>query len=126
VFDARLVAAAVGYGARLRRHTVRTVEMRPDRVVLDGTISGRVVVAADGAESVLRRRLGFHRNGYGNLAVAIRGYAPVLRELRHEQHIVFGRSDWPAYAWSFPIGDGRAKWDTARCYDRGGRSAGPT
>ena len=108
VFDARLVAAAVGHGARLRQHTVRTVEMRPDRVVLDGTISGRVVVAADGAESVLRRRLGFHRNGYGHLAVAIRGYAPVLRELRHEQRIVFGRGDWPAYAWSFPIGDGRA------------------
>ena len=29
-------------------------------------------------------------------------------DLREEQRITLGREDWPEYAWSFPIGDGRA------------------
>ncbi|MCU1691686.1 MAG: NAD(P)/FAD-dependent oxidoreductase, partial [Frankiales bacterium] len=46
LFDARLVDAAVARGAVLRRQTVRTLEVRPDRVVLDGQTSARVVVGA--------------------------------------------------------------------------------
>ncbi|GAB3945900.1 hypothetical protein GCM10027614_38430 [Micromonospora vulcania] len=73
VFDARLVAAAVAAGAQLRRHTVRRVEPRADRVVLDGELSGRVVVGADGAGSVVRRALGQPVNPDRHLALAIRG-----------------------------------------------------
>ncbi len=107
VFDARLVAAAVDAGAVLRRRAVRRVEARPDRVVLDGEISARVLVGADGAGSVVRRALGQRANPDRHLALAIRGYAaappgpPV-------QLIVTSVARWPAYAWSFPIGDGRA------------------
>ncbi|WP_433552724.1 NAD(P)/FAD-dependent oxidoreductase [Micromonospora zamorensis] len=107
VFDARLVAAAVAAGAQLRRHTVRRVEARADRVVLDGELSGRVVVGADGAGSVVRRALGHPQNPDRHLALAIRGYAPALPG-PSEQLIVTSRARWPAYAWSFPIGDGRA------------------
>lgn len=108
VFDARLVAAACGAGAELRRHTVRSLDVHADRVVLDGTLSARTVVAADGAGSTVRRRLGLPANGPGHLAVAIRGYAPVRADLAGEQRITLGREDWPEYAWSFPVGDGRA------------------
>ena len=108
VFDARLVAAACAAGAVLRRHTVRSLAVHADRVVLDGTLSARTVVAADGARSTLRRRLGLPVNGPGHLAVAIRGYAPVRADLADEQRITLGREDWPEYAWSFPVGDGRA------------------
>ncbi|MDT0532248.1 geranylgeranyl reductase family protein [Micromonospora sp. DSM 115977] len=107
VFDARLVAAAVGAGARLRRHAVRHVEVRGDRVVLDGVLAGRAVVGADGAGSVLRRTLGHPPNPDRHLALAIRGYAPALPG-PPEQLIVTSSPRWPAYAWSFPIGDGRA------------------
>jgi geranylgeranyl reductase family protein len=107
-FDARVLAGALAAGATFERRTVRRVEARPDRVVLDGDVAARVVVAADGAESAVRRGLGLARNGQGHLAVAIRGYAPVRPNLANEQRIAFGRGDWPAYAWSFPIGDGRA------------------
>ena len=107
-FDARVLAGALAAGATFERRTVRRVEPRPDHVVLDGDIAARVVVAADGAESLVRRGLGLARNGPGHLAVAIRGYAPVRPDLADEQRIAFGRGDWPAYAWSFPIGDGRA------------------
>ena len=108
VFDARLVAAACAAGAVLRRHTVRSLDVHPDLVVLDGALSARTVVAADGAGSTVRRRLGLPVNGPGHLAVAIRGYAPVRADLAGEQRITLGREDWPEYAWSFPVGDGRA------------------
>ncbi|MFC0004608.1 geranylgeranyl reductase family protein [Micromonospora siamensis] len=107
VFDARLVAAAVAAGAELRRHTVRRIDVRADRVVLDGELAGRVVLGADGAGSVVRRALGQPVNPDRHLALAIRGYAPALPG-PPEQLIVTSGARWPAYAWSFPIGDGRA------------------
>lgn len=107
VFDARLVAAAVAAGAELRRHTVRRVVVHGDRIVLDDEYAARAVVGADGAGSVVRRALGHPVNPDRHLALAIRGYAPA-RPGPPEQLIVTSAPRWPAYAWSFPIGDGRA------------------
>jgi geranylgeranyl reductase family protein len=98
VFDARLVAAAVAAGAELRRHTVRTIDD-------DLLRTAGVVVGADGAESAVRRALGHPVNPSGHLAIAIRGYAPWAGA---EQEIITTTARWPAYAWAFPIGDGRA------------------
>ncbi len=107
VFDARLVDAAVGAGATLAKHTVRAIDVRAGQVVLDQTVAARVLIGADGAYSLVRRELGQPANPDGHLAIAIRGYAPAVGPL--EQHIVTSSSaQWPAYAWSFPIGDGRA------------------
>ncbi|SCL27579.1 geranylgeranyl reductase family [Micromonospora nigra] len=107
VFDARLVAAAVAAGVVLRRRAVRRVEPGARVVVLDGEIAARAVVGADGAGSVVRRVLGHRPNPDRHLALAIRGYAPALPG-PPEQLIVTSAARWPAYAWSFPIGDGRA------------------
>nr|MDT0661605.1 geranylgeranyl reductase family protein [Micromonospora sp. DSM 115978] len=107
VFDARLVAAAVAAGAEFRRHLVRRIESRADEVLLDGVVAARVVIGADGAGSVVRRALGHPANPDGHLALAIRGYAPAPAG-PVEQRIVTTGAGWPAYAWSFPIGDGRA------------------
>ena len=107
VFDHRLVAAAVSSGAVLRRHTVRRVTVEPDRVTLDGAVAARTVVGADGAGSVIRRALGQAGNPDGHLALAIRGYGPAAPG-EPEQRIVTAAAQWPAYAWTFPIGDGRA------------------
>lgn len=108
--DARLVAAAVRCGAVLRRHRVRRVRRDGGSgwLVLDGTVRARVVVAADGAHSAVRTALGLPRRP-GTTAIALRGYAEVAPERAGEQVIAFaGHAAWPAYAWSFPIGDGRA------------------
>jgi geranylgeranyl reductase family protein len=105
VFDARLVAAAVHNGAELRRHTVRALYDDGDAVRLDDAYHARVVIGADGAGSVIRRALGHPANPSGHLAIAIRGYAAAEGA---EQAIVTTRARWPAYAWSFPIGDGTA------------------
>jgi menaquinone-9 beta-reductase len=108
VLDGRLRDAALAAGAVPALRRVRRLDARGDSVVLDGEVRARVVVAADGAESVVRRELGLRRNTGAHLALAIRGYAPVLPRLADEQRIVLGRGRRAAYAWSFPVGDGRA------------------
>ncbi|MGN6331156.1 MAG: NAD(P)/FAD-dependent oxidoreductase [Motilibacteraceae bacterium] len=108
VLDARIAAAAVAAGAVPVRHRVRSVERRADRVVLDGALAARVLIGADGAGSVVRRSLGFPSSPADGVAVALRGYAPVSSGRTDSQIIVLGKGKTPSYAWSFPIGDGRA------------------
>lgn len=107
VFDARLVDAAVARGAVLQRRTVRRLEIRSDRVVLDGEVQARVVVGADGANGIVRRRIGVPKQPERAAAVAVRGYAAAPPG-EPEQVIVMAKKDWPAYAWSFAAGDGTA------------------
>jgi geranylgeranyl reductase family protein len=107
VFDAALVDAAVARGALLRRHRVRTLEVRADRVVLDDAIAARTVIGADGANSVVRRLLGAPAGPPRSTALAIRGYAPSVLD-PGALMIEFADGPYPAYAWSFPVADGGA------------------
>jgi geranylgeranyl reductase family protein len=108
VFDDRLLTAALVGGSELRRHVVRRLVVRPEHVEVDGSFTAGVVVGADGAESVVRRALGIAPNAPDRLAIAIRGYAPEPTGLEGVQTILTTEQRWPAYAWSFPLGDGRA------------------
>jgi geranylgeranyl reductase family protein len=108
VLDGRLLAQVLARGVRFRRHTVRTVAVHPTHVEVDGRFRASVLVGADGAESVVRRSLGVAPNASDRLAVAIRGYAPVLTGMDGVQVVTTTQQRWPAYAWSFPLGDGRA------------------
>jgi geranylgeranyl reductase family protein len=109
VLDARLVAAAQDAGAVLRRHRVRELTVGDGGdgggVLLDGEIAAPLVVGADGARSVVRRRLGWTT---GATALALRGYAPVAPAREGAQVIAFGTARQPSYAWSFDRGDGYA------------------
>ncbi len=107
-FDARLLASARRAGAVVRRSLVRRVDVRPDGVEVDGSVTASVLVAADGAESVVRRALGVGTPRPDQVAVAIRGYAPELPGTAGVQVVTTTARRWPAYAWSFPLGDGRA------------------
>ncbi len=108
VFDARLVAAAAERGVEVRRQKVREIAHRDGHVLLDGAVAARVVVAADGANSTVRRQLGIRETPRRHTAIAVRGYADVPPTEDHAQFIAMQAAGWPAYAWSFPIGDGTA------------------
>jgi geranylgeranyl reductase family protein len=108
VLDGRLLDQVLAGGARFRRHTVRSVVVHPTHVEVDGRFRAPLLVGADGVESVVRRALGVPPNPPDRLAVAIRGYAPVLPGLDGVQVVTTTQQRWPAYAWSFPLGDGRA------------------
>ncbi|MCL9757739.1 NAD(P)/FAD-dependent oxidoreductase [Frankia sp. AiPa1] len=119
VFDARLVDAARGRGAQLIRRRVRTLELtdrpraggrgREPVVVINGALCARVVIGADGANSAVRRGLGIAANPPEAMAIAVRAYADLPDTGGpSEQFIHMTDEGWPAYAWSFPIGDGRA------------------
>ena len=105
IFDDRLVTAACAAGARLFRHRVRDLTLGPASVSLDGVITARVVVGADGAHSRVRTAIGLRD---GPMALALRGYAPTTPARRAAQVIVFGLNRQPSYAWSFDRGDGLA------------------
>jgi geranylgeranyl reductase family protein len=130
VFDDRLVTAAVARGARLLRRRIRTLELPTGPgtpVVVDGDLRARVVVGADGANSSVRRALGAGPNPPEAMAIAVRGYANApLGDGPPEQLIHMVDKGWPAYAWSFPIGDGRANigYGTLRSQLRGAGSGG--
>ncbi|WP_405152057.1 NAD(P)/FAD-dependent oxidoreductase [Sphaerisporangium sp. NBC_01403] len=110
VFDARLVDAARALGVEVRRHRVRALapgDGGDGHVVLDGVIAARAVVAADGANSAVRRLIGVPATPEKHVAIAVRGYADVPPD-DDVQLIAMQKEGWPAYAWSFPVGDGTA------------------
>ena len=103
VFDTRLVDRATAAGAVLERHRVRGVRRTPDAYVLDDRFRTRVLVAADGAHSVVAASAG---RPPGRRALAVRGYTPTPPCRRDRQLIVYGQRRQPSYAWSFDRGDG--------------------
>jgi geranylgeranyl reductase family protein len=109
VFDARLAAAARATGATWRTATVRTVERAGPAFHLcttGGTIAGRVVIAADGANSVVGRAVAGAVPDR-HVGVAVRGYAPAPGGAP-EMLLVWERAGRLAYAWSFPVDGDRS------------------
>lgn len=105
VFDARLLAAARATGATWQRHTVREIRDHGDHVELDRSLRGRVVIGADGAESIVRRAVGGPTRR--DLAVALRGYDPHPGD-PYPAMVFGGQRRGLSYAWRFPASRGPA------------------
>lgn len=94
-FDERLLRAALDAGAEFEQQRVTTLGQLP---------AARVVIGADGSNSVVRRAIGEPANHGRSLAVAIRGYAPTPAGLPTELIIRWDsqRAGGLCYAWAFP------------------------
>ncbi len=84
-----------------------------DRVVLEvgdlGTVPARFAIAADGMWSPTRKYLGLTPGGYLGDWHAFRQYwTGVAPPARRAMWVWFEDEILPGYAWSFPLGDGRA------------------
>lgn len=106
VFDERLLAAARAAGAHWQRHTVRAVRDAGSHVEVDGGIRTRVLIGADGAESVVRRAV-VARGARREVAVAIRGYDRAAGA-DDVPRVVLDKGHGLAYAWRFPTTSGPA------------------
>ena len=107
-FDERLARAAIEAGAEFAQHTVRNVQQGPDWVEVDRTWRAPLLIAADGSNSVVRRRAGKPANTGDAMAIAIRGYAPTPHGARDELQIRWDRrrAGGLCYAWAFPTNHG--------------------
>jgi menaquinone-9 beta-reductase len=108
LFDARLVDDLRRRGVEIRRHAVRNLHRTGSAVLVDDSLRADVLIGADGAESVVRRLIGVPASQPNRVALAIRGYAPQPLGGEDTQLITMAGGRSPAYAWSFPIGDGQA------------------
>jgi geranylgeranyl reductase family protein len=100
-FDRRLLAAARDAGATLVEARVRDLTIADDGIVAEttrGAVRGAFVIGADGANSLVRRRVGppFRRD---QLSIATGYFA---HGVTSDEIVIELVADPPGYIWSFP------------------------
>ena len=108
IFDHFLIQQAQKQGAELRDNTeVKGIEFQSDRWLVftaSGTITGRYLIAADGAKGPMAKYLGF-KDRKRRLGGALEAEAPANVENSHIAHFEFGMVK-NGYIWNFPKADG--------------------
>jgi geranylgeranyl reductase family protein len=114
VLDEHLVRSAVQAGAELREDSyVEGVDFDADGVNIRirgrDTLRADLVLGCDGAPSIVRKSLGASSFPDNHAAVAVRAYFEGVETAHPTRYtLFFDRSVTPAYAWSFPLPNGRA------------------
>ena len=118
VFDHALLQHALSCGANFMTFNVRAPIVDDGRVVgvagtgMDGNQSvqlySNVVIAADGATSVIARALDGKQKREDQWAVALRGYVDTEVNLEQTIELAFLDHLQPGYAWFFPMASRRA------------------
>jgi len=108
IFDHFLIQQAQKQGAELRDNTeVKSIEFKSDHWQVNtasGTVSGRYLIAADGAKGPMAKLLGF-KERKRRLGGALEVEAPAQVQNGHIAHFEFGMVK-NGYIWNFPKADG--------------------
>lgn len=108
VFDHFLVQQAQKQGAELRDNTeVTGIQFKSDHWQVNtanGPVTGRYLIAADGAKGPMAKLLGF-KERKRRLAGALEAEAPAVVEAGNPIHFEFGMVK-NGYIWNFPKADG--------------------
>lgn len=108
IFDHFLIQQAQKQGAELQDNTeVKGIEFHTDHWQVNtanGTVSGRYLIAADGAKGPMAKWLGF-KERLRRLGGALEAEAHALVENSHIAHFEFGMVK-NGYIWNFPKADG--------------------
>lgn len=115
VLDHIMIRHAISCGAVLRPScVVKTLRREADGVVVEGVCNnvpvafkGKVVVGADGANSMVSRALG-NRIMEGITAVSMRGYLEGVKIQGPGMQVYFDEPYFPGYGWIFADDDGVA------------------
>ncbi len=108
VFDHFLIQQAQKQGAELQDKTeVKSIQFKSDHwdvTTTNGTVSGRYLIAADGAKGPMAKLLGF-KERQRRLGGALEAEAPANVENSNIAHFEFGMVK-NGYIWNFPKADG--------------------
>jgi geranylgeranyl reductase family protein len=115
--DAAMLEAAVRAGATVHEETTVTdvragaggVELSAEHDSTSGTYRSRLVVGADGVNSIVAGSQGLAAADPRRTVTARRAYAHLGAEQSEDgaAEIFFDESTFPGYAWMFPASDGR-------------------
>ncbi len=112
--DHMLVRNALEAGAELvENEQIVAVRREPDAIVCEAasgnSFRAQMVIAADGANSLIRRKLKLHERADRHGAWAIRAYySGVKADSPNAFEICWDRHLLPAYGWLFPLEGGKA------------------
>ena len=94
-------------GARLRTHTVRNIEHRPDAYIVDGAFRSKYLVGAGGTRCPVYRTFFRHANPRARELQAATYEHEFPHRWRDERcHLWFFEKGLPGYAWYVPKADG--------------------
>jgi geranylgeranyl reductase family protein len=126
IFDELLLQKALACGCRFEQITVQDVLFENKRVCgVQGVANGKVIalnsrllIGADGVNSVVARRLRTDRQYDRHRLVAMRAYIQDFQMIPHTVEIYILNEIMPGYLWIFPMGENRVNIGLGMRLDR--------
>lgn len=115
VLDYELLMTAAAAGAEIHQQTLvtnivfdrKTVKLEARKDGRRINLASRLVIGADGVNSIVARAAGLLVNDPRHVALSQRAYAEGLEGEMGEAAFFFEKDFFPGYGWMFPMGGGR-------------------
>jgi geranylgeranyl reductase family protein len=115
VLDHALLRTAAAAGATIHQQTLvtgvvfegKTIKLEARKNGRRINLQSRLVIGADGVNSIVARSAGLQANDPRHVALSQRAYAEGLEGEIGEAAFFFEKDFFPGYGWMFPMGGGR-------------------